>query len=159
MKAVFFLYERNYNRYKFNRWLRHFSYSLTKERGKIVYLNKERNKYVLSSILQIKMPSRTKIITNLQKVNSPLALDISSWHAINHETFFYLLIKNWKKLRFSCLILLLKPTINPPIIIINFKKKEMKYSVIVILAALLILGQSGNITTAWTIKCDADLYE
>ena len=78
MKAVFFLYERNYNRYKFNRWLRHFSYSLTKERGKIVYLNKERNKYVLSSILQIKMPSRTKKITNLQKVNSPLALDISS---------------------------------------------------------------------------------
>jgi hypothetical protein len=35
----------------------------------------------------------------------------------------------------------------------------MRYSVIVILAALLILGQSRNINIAWTLKCDADLYE
>lgn len=35
----------------------------------------------------------------------------------------------------------------------------MKYSVIFLLAALLILGQAASTTVAFAIKCDADLYE
>jgi hypothetical protein len=35
----------------------------------------------------------------------------------------------------------------------------MKYSVIILLAAFLILGNAANGTLAFALKCDAELYE